>query len=285
MTIGANIVSRFLGGIRSIGREFWYFLTSFVFVRNFAAMIGMLVLLFFVGTWFAKCYTHHGESLQVENLVGMKVPEAIKVAEDRGLEIVVNDSVFIVGKEPHTVLSQHPEALSRVKEGRTIYLSATKYNPDMVTLPDLAGSDGYDQYTRKLKILGIKYSIRERVFNIKYAPNTVMHFYHGDKKIEYNDLRKGIKVPMGSELGFVVTERSSGRVPLPDMVCKDFSTAEFLVTTSKLSIGNIVEDATVTNRSSAYVYKQKPDFRQGATIRLGRQVDLYLTQRKPSGCQ
>jgi len=40
----------------------------------------------------------------------------------------------------------------------------------------------------------------------------------------------------------------------------------------------------VTDEESAFVWRQNPVFTEGATMRVGEQIDLYLTQEMPAAC-
>lgn len=270
--------------IKKGGIALYYFLSSAIFLKNFAGMILFLgVMLFITSTWM-RCYTNHGESLQVHDYVGMQLGDVIDKAENRSFEIIVTDSIFLVGKPPHTVLEQSPKALSRVKKNRKIYLTVTKSTPDQVLLPDLSGgNDDYNQYSRKLKRLSIDSEIVGRRFSNKLEKNTILEvIFQGDTIT--HDLADGIKIPMGTKVDFIVTEKGGGRVPIPDLVCRKYDAAKFLVGNFNLNIGSIVTDATVTNKYSAYVWRQIPRHSSSGTIRIGEQIDIYLTQYKPDNC-
>ena len=269
--------------IRYIGFEVYSFFTAPLVVKNclgFFAFFGGLFLLTF---WWLKCYTNHGESLQVPSYVGMSVREASKKARNRDFEVVINDSTYVPGKPPGEVLAQNPGPESRVKEGRTIYFTVTKNNPDIIKMPELVGSDDYDLYSRKISRLGLKPRILARVADAKLAPNTIVAvLYRGDTIT--NDIRYGFKVEMGATIDFVISEQVALNVEIPDCECLTYDAARFLITSSNLNIGSVYKDPSVTDELSAYVYRQKPPYEPGVTIRVGEQIDLYLTQEFPVPC-
>lgn len=264
-------------------KEVWYFLSSAFFLKNFAGMVATIIFFIAIVFWWLKCYTNHGESLQVADYTNLKLEDVVRKAEDRNLRIQVMDSTWIEGLEPGVVLEQDPPPFSRVKENRTIYLKITKLLPEEVLLPGLVGSYDYDQYARRLSGKGIKATVRERIFDNKLEPNTILHFYYGDEKITESMINDGYKVPEGSILEFVITERGFTTVPVPGVVCQTFSAAEFLLSSSQLGIGQVIEDPSVTDRTSAYVYRQDPA--AATQIGLGQPITLYLTQTAPDGCQ
>ncbi|MBR9920739.1 MAG: PASTA domain-containing protein [Bacteroidetes bacterium] len=264
-------------------KEFWYFLSSAFFLKNFAGMIGTVILFLALVFWWMKCYTKHGESLQVADYTGLKLEEVVEKAEDRNLRIQVMDSTWIEGMEPGVVLEQEPKAFSRVKENRTIYLKITKLIPEDVLLPALRSSYDYDQYARRIRLKGLKTTVRERRFDNKLEPNTILHFFYGDTLISENMLNEGFKVPKGSVLEFVITERGLTTIPVPDLVCQTFTGAEFLLSSNQLTTGTTLPDPGVTDQTTAYVYRQDPPA-DGRRVPLGQPITLYLTQEQPDGC-
>ncbi len=267
---------------QDILKKIWNFLRSPIFLVNFAGMLGLILGLLLLITWGLSLYTHHGESLQVHNYVGLQVEEAIKKARSRSFSVVISDSIFILDERPNKVLEQDPKAFSRVKKNRRIYLVISKSQPDLVNLPNLIGSYKYEQYTRKLKRLGLRFRVKERVYNSREEENMIKHFYYQGRKITQDDLQKGMKVPMGAMLEFVITEKQTDMVVLPDLVCKDYEAGVFLINSMNLAVGNVYGD--VDDRENAYIWKQEPAYDIGRMVRMGRQVDIYLTSTRPESC-
>jgi len=221
----------------------------------------------------------------VHDYIGMQLEDAIEKAEKRSFNIVVNDSVSRPDLPPAQIIDQKPEPLSRVKEDRTIYLQIVKTVPDMKKLPSIVGNDNYKQYRNKLLRIGLDTKIKRRVYNEKYQENTILHLFYGDQKITFEDIRKGVEVRDGSTLEFVVTERSGGTfVDMPELVCLPYQEAQFVVNNYQLNIGSIIPDATVKNKETAYIWKQRPAYKPSATTRVGSQIDLYITQYPPDDC-
>lgn len=268
--------------VKRIANEVWLFIKSPIFLKNFAVWLLFVFGFFFLISFVLRIYTRHNESVQVGNYVGMTTEEAMRRARDRSFRVVIVDSVYRVDKAPNTVLDQDPKPFSRVKQRRRIYLTVTKYTPDQKMLPSLVGSYDYNQYIKKLKNLGMRYTIRERVFDAKLEPNTILYFFINGRKITDAELKTGVEVPMGSELQFVVTERSADFVEIPDLVCQTYKAASFLISTNNLAMGQIFGE--VTDMENAYVYKQEPAYVPGQTIRMGEQINLYLVQTRPENC-
>jgi beta-lactam-binding protein with PASTA domain len=272
------------GKIKNGLQEFWYFISSMFFLKNLGKMLLALCLIFLGLNWWMSCYTNHGESYTVENYLEMDVNDAIKKIEKGGFRYVITDSIYNIDEKPGVVLDQNPKLGEQVKEGRRIYLTITKSNPDQVSLPTLVGNYDYDQYVKKLKLLNLRASIKEQVFNNKLEPNSILYLYHGDKKITENDLNDGVKVPMGTVLQFVVTTRSGGKVDLPDLSCMTYSEAQFLITASGLTLGTVNEVPGEPDQDDMYVSSQTPSFTPDTQVPLGSMVDLSLSKVLPAGC-
>ena len=269
--------------IRRFGVELYaFFTTPFVF-RNCLGMAATMTFLLLLTFWWLKCYTNHGDSVQVPSYVGMDFKEAKRKARSRDFAVEVSDSIYEQGKPPGVVVSQDPKAESRVKEGRTIYFTVTKNNPDIIKLPDLAGSDDYDLYSRKLARLGLKPRIIARVPRPRLGANIVVDvLYRGDTIT--SKIKNGVPVEMGSTVDFIVSEEVLLSVNIPDCVGQTLDAAKFLIQTRELSIGAVIPDGTVDKDDPlAYVYRQSPKYDPNGIMRKGEQIDLYITRDEPQG--
>ncbi|MCB0595728.1 MAG: PASTA domain-containing protein, partial [Phaeodactylibacter sp.] len=159
------------------------FLSSAVFLRNFGAIAGVLLLFFLLATWFLRIYTHHGESLQVPSYLGMDLRDAERKARRQDFKLAVIDSFFDSSQIPNTIYQQDPKPLQRAKRGRTIYVSKYRITPDSAILPTMVSAGyNYTQYAIKLKRLDIKATVKERVFDSKQEENSILYFYHKGRK-------------------------------------------------------------------------------------------------------
>lgn len=256
------------------------FVTSVYFLRNLGALFAFLFIFFTLMGFILRFYTRHGESLTIPNYVGMSFEEAKRKAQNRSFTVVVLDSIFEPEKIPGTIFQQTPTPNTRVKQNRTIYFSVYSSTPPDIELPSLVGNYDFEQYAKKLRVLKLKAVIKERVFDKIQGENTIMYLYVDGKKIMDSDLRKGVKVPQGSTVEFVVTQRHTGLVQLPDLVCRQYQEAYFLITSMNLTVGTVY--GTVTDE--AYVWKQEPEYADSLMIQVGQQINIYLTETRPDGC-
>ena len=100
---------------------------------NLLAML-LVVIAAIIGVWyFLSAYTHHGESIEVPNIVGHQESDARYRLEKIGLKAMVVDSAFNKQQPAGCVLDQLPAAGRRVKYGREIYLTINSGNTPSCT--------------------------------------------------------------------------------------------------------------------------------------------------------
>ena len=260
----------------------WAFLKTPFVLRNLIGILLMIIGSVWLVSWSLKLYTKHGESVQIPDYVGMDVRDATRKAEKQDFKIAVIDSFFDSNKQPNVIYQQTPEPLQRAKKGRTIYVSKYRTVADSVTLPTfISASYDFYQYSAKLKRRDIKAVVKERVF-ARDEPNSIRYLLYNGRKIDNIMLRRGVKVPKGSTLEFVVTERITDNVALPSLVCKTYDAAAFM-----LSGANLIVKETIGaegNEQNAYVYRQEPSFEAGKMVAKGSAVTLYLSESRPANC-
>ncbi len=250
------------------------------FWKNMGFLFAILLLAFFGLRGCLAVYTHHGEAILLPDLEGKQLEEARRIAKDRGLKLQVVKGPFDPDRDPGLVILQQPKAESRVKRNRSVYLTVLSDEAPLIKLPSLVGSYDYEQYTRRLDPLKISYYVAEQVYDPKQEENTILHFYYDEQKIEDQDLRKGVKVPQGARLGFVVTVRRTGEVSVPDLRCRTYSEALFIIGGYNLEIGE--SSGVDTNRDQAYITRTEPS--SGTSVEEGTAIRVFLSAEYPENC-
>jgi D-alanine-D-alanine ligase len=240
--------------------------------------LGLLFLLLRTGL---NLYTNHGQSMALPTFVDMPIEQARAVAEDQGLKLDVTIGPYSPDRPGGLVTQQQPKVGSRVKNNRTVYLTVSSDQAPDVQLPELVGNYDYNQYARLLKVKNIRYRVRERKYDARQEEGTILYLYYDDRRITDEDLREGVKIPMGSMVEFVITERKGEDLTLADYRCDLFGTAEFAITGSQLVIGRVIGE--VSNRYDAYIVRTVPA--AGAQVETGSKVDVYLSETPPAGCE
>lgn len=268
--------------LKAFAKEVGLFLSSGIFLKNLVMMLGLVIGLGLISNWFLGCYTNHGESVQVDDFTGMELRDAMRQGSDKDFEFEVLDSVWQEGKPSGLIMNQTPKPLSRVKEGRKIYVTITG-NPEAYRLPEFKeNSYEFDSYAKKISSYGIKSKVKERVYDRKQAEGSILYFYHDGKKITEREVKSGYYVMPGDVLEFVVTQELSNQLQVPDLVCMNYSAAEFLISSSNLIVGNVNEEDAISSQSTAYVTRQDPA--AGQPIQMGGQITVWISQDKPSNC-
>ena len=131
------------------------FCSKFLF-WNLIAMALVVILLVVGVNYGLDWYTHHGESIRVPNIEGMRITKAREMMEECGLEIVVTDSGYNKRLPADCVLTQSPGAGLTVKSGHTIYVTINSSNSPSVAIPDVVDNCSYREAEAKLISLGFK---------------------------------------------------------------------------------------------------------------------------------
>lgn len=275
------MANSFLGNIKektkTFGRETWYFISSKIFLFNFAKMLGIVAGLLFLTIWGVKCFSRHGKSTKVGNYVNKNVKEVIRDAENNGFEIVITDTLYREGFPADLVIDQNPTANSLVKLGRTIYLKITKAAGDLVQLPDIAGRDEINFYIRNLEMLGIKAGKIDTVLDANLTDGTIKQVIVRGRDVTaiLGDV-PGVKVPQGSSVDFVISKRESDEAKVPDLIGKTADECNLFLEAEGLLLGTITPDATVTNQNTARVTRTEPD--TGTILKKGSVVNIFTTE-------
>ena len=274
---GHTFKDRALGTLRSTGQ----LLISGYFWKNALAAVLFFVVCFFVLKFGLNLYTSHGSSTELPNFVDMPRTEAQALADDLGLSLKFEKGAFDPNRPAGLVVLQHPKPGVGVKKNRSIYLTVLSDEAPLIQLPGLVGNYDYTQYTTRLeKTADIRAKIRDRVYDPKLEENTILHFFYGDRKIDSEALKGGVKVPQGSTLEFVVSIRQTGEVDVPDFRCQRFDRVEFKLDASNLLLGDVLGD--VSNRGDAFVVRTEPP--RGQSVPVGSKLNVYLSRTRPDGC-
>ncbi len=253
--------------------------------KNLAFIALFLLGIFLVVTLWLRWYTHHGESLLLPDYRDFSIEDARNDAEKKSFELLVADSVFIVGKRGGLILDQNPKGDSKVKQNRKIYVTVTKKKADQIPvgrLPILYGKN----YERKKKELMQGYEINTKIVGRKFdsgAPDHILEVVYDGKTVISSDFRKDdILVDKGGTLEMILSKSSGGSLDMPDLACIQYDEAAFYLQSLNLVIGEAMDDGTVRNRDVAYIWKQEPAPQQ--RVYTGDTVKIYLSQERPSFC-
>ena len=130
---------------------------------NIIIMVLIIVAIPIVALYMLDSFTHHGEKIEVPNVVGKSVFDAESMLKDRGLMAMVVDSVYNKNAPRGSVLEQSPKPGYEVKGGRMVYLTVNLKGEPMAQLPDVVGHGSLREAVALLQSLGFKLTAHKPV--------------------------------------------------------------------------------------------------------------------------
>lgn len=219
-----------------------------------------------------RCGTRHNARVEVPDFTDMNISDAKRLAENRKLEIVVNDTLFVQTSAGDAVLEQLPKGGTQVKPGRKIYVTINDSHQRSVEVPYVA-ERSLRQAKNMLESVGLEIRWLEYVDDI--ATNYVLEEYFNGRRITDGC---GIKAEIGSgiELRVGLNEESSTAY-IPRLVGLPLARAKSKLWETGFNVGKCTfdDDVDLKERADACVYYQSVS--QGRTAKLGTVVDLRLT--------
>ena len=139
--------------------------TGFIFWLNVMLAIAVLISVPTGVLLALEYYTHHGEKVEVPNVVDVQGYDAMKILDERGLVAVVADSDYNAKAKPGVVLQQLPKAGSEVKGGRIVYLTLNRHGEAPVRMPDFVRNTTVRIAESQLKQMGFRLTATSYVSN------------------------------------------------------------------------------------------------------------------------
>lgn len=236
-----------------------------------------------------RFYTNHGQKLELPQYEGIDYTLAQDDAKSNSFELVVNDSIHIVGKPGGLIWTQNPPAGSLVKENRKIYVDVTKYTADRIDYSSLGNLYGqeYERISSSLATRKIKTTIKSYKPD-NGEPDHILEVYYKGQLIDGRNVsvadKKRIKIDKGDVLEFVLSKRGGFEIPVPDVTCRTLSQARAFLNFSKLNLGQIEKIGAITDIENAYVIDQIPNVNTTESVLTGSVFNLTIQQEKPQDC-
>lgn len=136
-----------------------------IFWTNIILMGVVIIALPMIAFYALGVFTHHGEQIEVPNVIGKSEYRATEILEEEGLRVIVADSSYSAKVAPGTVLEQTPKGGNLVKSGRIIYLTVNLNGEPMVKFPDIIENSSLREAEAQLRSLGFSLTPCERVPN------------------------------------------------------------------------------------------------------------------------
>lgn len=253
--------------------KFIKFIISKAFLFNLIGVV-LFAIIIIAGTMiYLKSYTKHGETHTVPNLIGLQIDEAQKIVSEKGLNIIVSDSIFHDFFEKGAIVEQYPKPDHKVKEGRKIYLITNCLLDEMVDMPQFTGYS-----IRHVQSMAETYGLK--IGNLNYVPDiavnvVIRQYFKGD------EIRPGTKIPKGSSIDLLVgLGLSDKKTMIPNLTGLNYKEVTEKLLSEYLNLGAIYFDNTVKTRAdsaNARVYRQSPARSTINLVKLGYNIDIWLT--------
>jgi len=258
------------------------YLTSRAFIKNILLILLFLFFVIFGIFQWLKVYTNHGQRLLLSDYIGMSINEATQNADDNSFNLIVNDSTHIVGKPGGIILNQNPKGGSYIKENRKIYVTITKYQPDLIDIADLPRMYG-ENYEMKSRELNSR-QLKTRIKSTKYDPIgsfTILEvWYDGQKIVDQRGKREGIKIEKGAYLDLVVSQPDGGSHVIPQLVGKTLPEATMVAEAYQFRIGDVVDSNNDSEGARKVIIDQYPTHDGISTLTTGEKINVVIGVQK-----
>ncbi len=118
-------------------KDIFAFLKSKQFFLHFGIAVTTVIITLWILVKMLGSYTNHGETVDVPDFKGKTVGELKEFMTGKDLRYQIIDSVYNPKEKPGTIISQDPEAKSKVKHNRTVYLYVICMQAPQVSMPKL----------------------------------------------------------------------------------------------------------------------------------------------------
>lgn len=250
------------------------FITRKPFWVNLLAAAGLGLLLIFLMLQLLGWMTRHGEYLTVPKVKGKGTAEAIRLLEEKGFEVVIQDSVYTDTLARGTVIKQLPDPNSTVKINRAVFLTVNRYVPPMIVMPSLEGKSmnfAIDLLRRN------HLELVDTLFRPDFMKGSVIEQQYRGVRIT-----AGTKLQWGSGITLIIGSGLENEdMPVPELLGLTFSEAKMQLDSVGITLIP-VPDLSVRDTLSAFIYKQNPprynDEHQLNYIKPGMVMDLWLSR-------
>lgn len=242
---------------------------------NLTLMAVVLVALIVLSYIALAVGTRHGMRRRVPDFTGLTLKDAQYYASQKGLKIIVNDSLYVPAYPGGMVLEQLPKGGVDVKEGRKIYLTINSFAQKKLPMPYVAGRS---LRQAKNMLEGSGFGIERLEYVEDMATNYVLGQYLGGVEIT---AESNIKIEKGTgvvlKVGVSPTQNST---TVPRLIGRKLFDAKSKLWEQGLNVGDVTYDEGITllNQDDARVCRQS--VLQSSELTLGTKVSMHLTLDK-----
>lgn len=226
-----------------------------------AGLVTVLLLGFFVGAFLSFGKFWSTAEVVVPDVTGKQMVLARQILEDKKLRVNVAET-FDADVPVGSVVSQTPEAGSKVKEERMVTIYVSK-GGESVDMPDLKGLSKSDAIA-KLEKMGLKVgSVYEK--NSDEEAGTVIG----------TDPRAGSKVSRGKSVDITVSKgKKEKKASVPDVTGLPLDAARGAISSAGFRVGSVSHQAS--KQAAGTVISQSPS--GGSDVADGASISLVIAE-------
>jgi beta-lactam-binding protein with PASTA domain len=248
--------------------KFFSYLKTKTFRKNLLIAIGSILTFLIILFYSLGFYTHHGEGIPVPKLKGLSLADAIELLEEQGLRYQVNDSIYLIDKDPGIVVEQDPDPNTNVKSNRTIYLIITKDAPN-IKFPDIEGKT----FLEARSILGnYQLKVGDTIYRSDVAKDVIL-------EASYNGilLKKGQQITKGSQINLILGDGlGASEVDIPNLLGLSLSEARMALLGSSLILGNVTFEGS-SDTVNSRIINQFPAINDTLSkVSIGTSINVVL---------
>lgn len=107
-----------------------------VYIHLLSAILVFCIFIFLVLKGL-NVYTLHSQAITIPDVKGLQIEEASVFLENNGLRYNVVDSIYSKEVRPGAIVEMIPPISSKVKKGRTVFITLNAKNAQSAAIPDI----------------------------------------------------------------------------------------------------------------------------------------------------
>lgn len=227
-----------------------------------AASIAIILLVYLI----QRVYSRHGDEYEMPALVGKNIGNLDGVEGVDNISIVVVDSIFVGNTPGGNILTQDPKADSKIKKGRKVYVTISKYNPEKAVVPNLTDGLSLKQAISQLNSVGLEGGYITFEEN-ELGNNVVIRQMHKGRTVA-----PGKVLEKGSRIDLIVGCAPNAKTTIPLVIGKSPSEARKMLQTASLNVG-VEHYQHPDDKNNSRVYDMQPN--KTARVPFGTVIELW----------
>jgi serine/threonine-protein kinase len=241
--------------LKDLGRE--------TLLLGIGAVLSALLVWLVLDLLVMPSVTRQGMQIEVPDVSGRTSAEAQAILARKRLKLQVEEERWNPGVPDGHIFLQRPGPSSRVKEGRTVYVSISRGDKPF-TVPDL---------TTGISLREARFRIEQAGLNLGRVDQVASEALVG--MVVRQRPEPGAQASRGSAVDLQVSRGPARPFPAPGLVGSSAETAFALLDSLGLAVGHLEyrEEAGVQKDK---VLEQKPE--AGAQVQAGDKIDLIISE-------